>query len=126
MGYKLHLSCSANTGYRIEFEHPIDPSALTVTLTEVSFYDEADSDDHILEVDKAELNFEVIGEGPKGIVVAFSGWVVVEMSAETLAGLEQADFSMDYLLEFEVDGQALESDVDYAFVSNQNVGVRVE
>ena len=72
------------------------------------------------------MNFEVIGEGPKGILVAFSGWVVVEMSAETLAGLEQADFSMDYLLEFEVDGQALESDVEYAFVSNQNVGVRVE
>ena len=99
---------------------------MEVSLTDLSFYCEVDVDDCVIEVDGTELNIVVERDGPKGVVVHFSGWVTASLSDEVISGLEQAGFSVDYLLEFEAEGDALESDVDYAFVSNQNLVVRVE
>ena len=59
-------------------------------------------------------------------MVYFSGWVTAELSDEVLSGLEAAEFSVDYLLEFEAGGGVLESDTYYAFISNQNLLVRME
>ena len=96
----------------LSFSKPRDPSSLTVSLTEISFYSEDDEDDCIIEVDDAELTFVAERDGTNGVVVCVGGWVTAALSDEVLSGLEQADYSVDYLLEFEAEDEALESDVD--------------